>query len=264
MKVEACDALLQVAMLLRLRSKRRRYIAATTTMIGMYHFETYMNKSSYREPTEIGYAWVMRTLRNRTSCYNIFRMSRTMFGNLHIVLVETYGLKSTRKMSSVEALGMFLWICGAPQSLRQAKNRFCRSIETCSRKFDKVLTSLNKLAADIIRPVDLEFKTIHPRLQSPRFAPFFDNCIGAIDDTHIPVVVPISKVVQHTERHGYTTQNVLSICDFDMRLTFVVAGWPGLVHGMRVFKDAIEKYGDMFPHPPEGKFYLCGLRLSKP
>jgi hypothetical protein len=151
---------------------------------------------------------------------------------------------------------MFLWIWGAPQSLRQTENRFCRSIETCSQKFDKVLTSLNKLAADIIRPVDLEFKTIHPRLQSPRFAPFFDNCIRAIDGTHILVVVPISKVVQHTGRHGYTTQNVLAICDFDMRFTFVVAGWPGSTHDMRVFKDAIEKYGDKFPHPPEGKFYL--------
>jgi hypothetical protein len=44
MKVEASDALLQAAMLLRLLSKTRRYIAATTTMIGMYHFETYMNR----------------------------------------------------------------------------------------------------------------------------------------------------------------------------------------------------------------------------
>ena len=59
-------------------------------------------------------------------------------------------------------------------------------------------------------------------------------------------------VVQHTGRHGYTTQNVLAICDFDMRFTFVVAGWPGSVHDMRVFKDAIDKYGDKFPHPPQG------------
>jgi hypothetical protein len=122
MKVEASDDLLQAAMLLRLRSKSQIYIAATTIMIGMYHFETYMNKSSYREPTETSYAWGMSTLGNKTSCYNMFRMSRTVFENLHIVLVETYGLKSTRKMSSVEALGMFLWICGAPQLLRQAEN----------------------------------------------------------------------------------------------------------------------------------------------
>ena len=56
---------------------------------------------------------------------------------------------------------------------------------------------MSKLAADIIRPVDPEFKNVHPRLQSPRFSPFFDNCIGEIDGTHVPVVVPTSKIVQH-------------------------------------------------------------------
>jgi hypothetical protein len=45
---------------------------------------------------------------------------------------------------------------------------------------------------------------------------------------------------------------VLAICDFDMRFTFAMAGWPGSIHDMRVLKDSIEKYGDKFPHPPEG------------
>ena len=45
---------------------------------------------------------------------------------------------------------------------------------------------------------------------------------------------------------------VLAICDFDMRFTFVVAGWPGSVHDMRVFNDALNKYDDKFPHPPLG------------
>jgi hypothetical protein len=65
-------------------------------------------------------------------------------------------------------------------------------------------------------------------------------------------VVPSKKVVQHTGRHGYTTQNILAICDFDIRFTFVVAGWPSSVHDMGVFNDAISKYGDKFPHPPPG------------
>jgi hypothetical protein len=37
-----------------------------------------------------------------------------------------------------------------------------------------------------------------------------------------------------------------------MRFTFVVAGWPGSVHNMRVFNDALEKYRGKFPFPPEG------------
>ena len=39
----------------------------------------------------------------------------------------------------------------------------------------------------------------------------------------------------------------------DVRFTFVLAGWPSSVHGMRVFTDAMTKYNHVFPHPPTGK-----------
>ena len=52
------------------------------------------------------------------------------------------------------------------------------------------MRSVNKLATDIIRPRDPEFRTMHQRLQFARFTPYFDNCIGTIDGTHVPVVVP--------------------------------------------------------------------------
>jgi hypothetical protein len=58
-------------------------------------------------------------------------------------------------MKSIEALAMFLWMCGAPQSMRQADNRFERSLWTCS---------VMKLAVDIIRPEDPKFETVHTRL----------------------------------------------------------------------------------------------------
>lgn len=125
---------------------------------------------------------------------------------LHDVLVESYGLTTSNKISSVESSVMFLWIIGAPQSLRQAKNRFARSTETMSKKFDDVLHSVYLLSADVIKPRDPKFKTIHPRLQSTRFSPHFNNCIGAIDGTHIPVVVPSSKLIQHTGCHGYISK----------------------------------------------------------
>lgn len=60
---------------------------------------------------------------------------------------------------------MFLWIIGAPQSFRQAVNRFERSTETISRKFDKVLHSVYMLLADIIKPREPEFRMVHPGLQ---------------------------------------------------------------------------------------------------
>lgn len=90
---------------------------------------------------------------------------------------------------------MFLWIVGAPQSVRQAEDRFVRSLETVSHTFDGVLRSVLKLAANIINPKDLEFSTVHPCLENPDFLPHFNDYIGALDVTHIPVVVPKSKVV---------------------------------------------------------------------
>jgi hypothetical protein len=51
-------------------------------------------------------------------------MSRDVFDKLLSTLVENYGLMSTRVMSYVEALGMFVWMCGVPQSFVQVKNIF--------------------------------------------------------------------------------------------------------------------------------------------
>jgi hypothetical protein len=193
----------------------------------------------------------------------MFRVERPLFNRLHNTLVESYGLQSTSQISSVEALAMFLWIVGAPQSVRQAEDRFVRSLETISRIFDHVLTCILRLAPNLIKPRDPKFSDVHPNLEHPDFWPHFNDCIGAIDGTHVKVVVPKSKRIQYLNRHNDTTQNMLAVCDFDMRFTFVLSGWPGSVHDMRVFKDAMTTYVHKFPHPPPGKLlqplykYFC-------
>jgi hypothetical protein len=224
-------------------------------MIGMY-YETYINKAPYRVATKIGLDWVETTPANRTSCYNMFRMSRPLLDRLHNLLVGSYELKSTRKITSVEALALFLWVVGAAQSVRQADDHFVRSMETVSRKFDHILACVIKLSKDTIRPKDSTFSTMHQRLQKSRFDHYFNNAIGAKDRIHIKVVVPANKMVQYMGRYGYTSQNVMGISDFDLRLTFIVAGWPESVHDMRVFSDARNKYGDKFPHPPPGTILI--------
>ena len=86
-------------------------------MIGMCYLDSYSNKGPRRVPKETGIEWVMRTLGNPTDCYDMFRMSRPMFEKLHNVLVESYGLHSTRRMSSTESLALFLWTVGALNQL---------------------------------------------------------------------------------------------------------------------------------------------------
>jgi hypothetical protein len=82
-----------------------------------------------------------------------------------------------------------------PQSFRQAKNRFRRSLETVSRRFEHVLDSVYRLSVDIIKVRYLTYSTIHSRLQEARFSPHIDNCIGAIDGTHIPSKCHLQKCI---------------------------------------------------------------------
>ena len=101
-----------------LRCQQKRRIATAVLMLGMYHYDKYMNKATYRIRRETGYQWAMRTLGHRRQCYNMFMfmMHRDIFDSLHNLLVERYGLKSTKKMSSIEALAMF---CGCVLPLSQ-------------------------------------------------------------------------------------------------------------------------------------------------
>ena len=191
-----------------------------------------------------------RTLRNPTACYNMFRMQPHVFELLHKQLVDKYGLHSTSKMCSREALGLFLYMVGPPQPVRQAENRFERSMETVSRKFHEVLSCVTQLAKDIICPKDPTFSSVHKKVANHRSAPAFNNAIGAIDGTHVKVIVPFSKAGQYINRRNEKTQNVLCICDFDRRFTFVATGIPGSTHDWTVLQQAILNYGPNFPHPP--------------
>lgn len=64
-------------------------------------------------------------------------------------------------------------------------------------------------------------------------------------------MVPTDETVNYTNLHGDTSQNVLAICDFDMRFTFVVAGWAGSAHDTRILNHALANF-DSFPVPPKG------------
>ena len=53
------------------------------------------------------------------------------------------------------------------------------------------------------------------------------------------------------------TQNVMAVCDFDLRFTSIVAGWLGSMHDTRIFKDTLLKFEAIFPHTPLGICYAC-------
>ncbi|BAF28583.2 Os11g0599400, partial [Oryza sativa Japonica Group] len=228
--------------------------------------ERYLQKGAYRQTPETGIQWVMRLMDRPRYFYKMFRMSPEIFHALHDLLVSTYGLSSSNNVSSIESLAMFLWIVGGPQSFSQVESHFTRSLWTVHTKFHEVLKCLRKLAKDNITPRDPTFSMEHGRLREDRFWPYFKDAIGAIDGSHISVVVLLDETISHTCHHGYTSQNVLAIYNFDMRFIFAVAGWPGSAHDSRILSHALANFPS-FPMPPTGisgsfiNFNICTLVL---
>ena len=59
-------------------------------------------------------------------------------------------------------------------------------------------------------------------------------------------------------RKHYPTQNVLAAVDFDLRFTYVLAGWEGSAHDAHILADALAREDglrisqgiSLFPHVP--------------
>jgi hypothetical protein len=176
-------------------------------------------------------------------------MSPEVFMELHDLLILKHGLTSSNNASSIESLTIFLWIVGGSQSFSQVENRFTRSTWTVHTKFYEVLNCMRQLAKENIKPIDPTFSSEHDKVKEDHFWPYFKDAIGAIDGSHIQVEVPTEERVNYICRHGNTTQNVLAICDFDMRFTFAVTRWPGSAHHTRILNHALANFPS-FPMPP--------------
>ena len=74
--------------------------------------------------------------------------------------------------------------------------------------------------------------------------------MGAIDGTHIQARVPTRMQSAFRGRKHYPTQNVLSAVNFDLKFTYVLAGWEDSVHDATIFADALERHDGLIV--PEG------------
>ena len=57
-------------------------------------------------------------------------------------------------------------------------------------------------------------------------------------------------------RKGFTSQNVMAMVDFEMKFTYIVAGWEGSAHDARVLNVATNTPAFRFPHAPPGMLHL--------
>ncbi|OAY74020.1 putative nuclease HARBI1, partial [Ananas comosus] len=191
-------------------------------------------------------------------CCHHFRMSATTFIALRDALVERGLIISTRNMTTDEQSGIFLYGVGHGVANRILAETFQHSGETISRHFNNILRGIVRLKDDYIM-LPSSNAAVHPRIRdNPNFHSF-KNAIGAIDGTHIPVVVERSKQAPFRCRKGFTSQNMMAAVLFDLNFLFVCTGWEGSAADMRVLRWACERGGFVVP---EGKYYLVDSRYA--
>ncbi|KAI3771568.1 hypothetical protein L6452_02733 [Arctium lappa] len=201
---------------------------------------------------------MLSSLSSSGKCREIIRMSETAFKILCQKLKNEGGLRPTRRMSVEEQVARFLHIVGNDLRNRFVSWFYRRSGSTTSRHFHRVLNAIISLEDQyLIQPNgDRVPKEIQ---EQRRFYPFFKDCIGAIDGTHVRVRVPSKDAPRYRGRKGYPTINVLAACTFDLKFTYVLSGWEGTASDSRIIKNALTRNDKLLI--PEGKYYLVDAGL---
>lgn len=243
------------------RYNRTRVVAGRQTVLETnYHLSRSTGSSitPCMTSTQTGARWIGELLNGHpVRFFSALRMSKVIFNDLLLLLTQQYGLQGSRRTLAREVLAVTLHILGHNVSMQLASERFQHSTETISRFFARGIIAIKRMSADVIRPADHLFMNIPPQiLNDARYMPFFKDCIGAIDGTHVDARVPADQQVAYIGRHGTTTQNVMAVCDFNMCYTFALAGWEGSTHDSRIFQQALMDPSFNFPYPPPGELLI--------
>nr|KAJ0205401.1 hypothetical protein LSAT_V11C500278270 [Lactuca sativa] len=186
-------------------------------------------------------------------CRDLIRMSENSFRRLCEILQTVGGLRRTQRMSVEEHVARFLHIVSNDLRTRFTSWMYRRSRSTTSRCFHRVLRLIIAIEGLYIQQPTSD--VIRREIQeSRRFYPFFKDCIGAMDGTHVRVHVPNRDAPRYRGRKGYPTINVLAACTFDLKFTYVLTGWEGTASDSRIIKNAFTRNDKLLI--PSGKYCL--------
>ncbi|XP_047258411.1 protein ALP1-like, partial [Capsicum annuum] len=169
------------------------------------------------------------------------------------ILVRDEGLRSTLQVTVEEQVAKTLYLLEHNVINRELSFIFRRSGESVSRYFYVVLRAILGLYDKFIKQPDGSHVP-YEISSSQRFYPYFKDCIGAFDGTHIRVKVSQHEAPKYRGRKDYPTKNVLATCTFDLKFTYVLAGWEGTTSDSKIMKEALNSQNAL--KIPEGKFYL--------
>lgn len=109
------------------------------------------------------------------------------------------------------------------------------------RHFHIVLCLFVAFAKEMIK-LPLFDQTPFEILKNMKYYPLFKVCFAAIDETHIPAMVPIEKAIPYrSEEKNECTLNVMIGCLLDIRFTWVWLRWEGSAYSFLIFMEATRR-----------------------
>ncbi|OEL13617.1 hypothetical protein BAE44_0025364 [Dichanthelium oligosanthes] len=149
-------------------------------------------------------------------------MEKAIFHKLVDLLREMNLLQDTRAVDVEEQVAIFMYVVSKNASNRDLQWRFQHSGETISRHFGAVLRAMVRLTGSLVQlpTVNIPFKIS----SNSKFMPYFKDCIGAIDGTHVPIFIALRLQDPYRNRKGTLSQNVIVACNFDNQFEHVSAG----------------------------------------
>lgn len=161
---------------------------------------------------------------------DICRMDKTLFKKLLKLLVEECGLQDGKVICAGEKLMIFI------QCLKGHPNRTIG--ETWQHSGSTISTIIHEVTLCFMLNCNKFFiqpdptTPVSPQIfKNPRFYPYFKDCIGAVDGTHIPLgeSIPFEEQKPFRNRKGFLSQNVLGVAGFDLTFSYALGGWEGFL-----------------------------------
>lgn len=236
-------------------------VASSAAAAGLY-FEMNFLKTPQHTSLLGGRAWMDELLSGHPGrMRNNLGISQRGFIYLEQLLIEKGGLQSSRFMDSTERLGIFLYAVVTDLSMRKLAERFQRSTDTIHRAYHHVLKCfLSKEVHKLFIKSATQSTPVHPKIEySRQYNKYFDQCVGAVDGTHIPVSPPQNERAAFRDRNGKLTQNVLAVCNFDMEFTDLLCGWEGSTADSTLWLEG-QRSGAI--RIPKGKYILGDAGFS--
>lgn len=160
----------------------------------------------------------------------------------------------------VEKIAMFIHVFGHKCTNREVQERFEHSGDTISWFFQQVLKASLFLHVGWVQLPPILNIIPDYITSNPNFTPYCIDCLGALDGIHIPVHISSKDCRSYQNQGRCLIQNILATCNFEVHFCYILPGWEGYAHDIRIFKDAIDRKGFVVP---VGKYYYLFFLKSK-